>query len=184
MASPLYFFVRAVRAARRKVLGGLATAYYKMVCREFGAGSHVAWGTWMSYPENISIGKNVYVGRDCLFSSETGKSFLTLEDGVQINSSVVIDFSGNVLLKNSSFISEGVVIYSHTHGKDPRADATWVRKEIGKNVWIGALAVVMHSCESIGDNSIVGVATVITKSIEAQTVTVGAAVRTLKNVAR
>jgi len=182
MGSLLYLIARAFRAAKRIILGKIATTYYRIVCREFGLGSHVAWGTWMSFPEKVRIGKNVYIGRDCLFSSETASGYLTLEDGVKINSDVLIDFSGGVLVKMDAFISEGVVVYSHTHGRDPRAEATWVKKEIGEKTWIGAQAIVMHSCEAIGRDSIIGVSSVVTKNVNARSTVVGAAARTLTSM--
>lgn len=160
----VYFFVRAFRAAKWRFLDSVSTGYYRLVCRQVGLGTSIGWGTWILKPWLVSIGSNVYIARDVKITTESD-SLLLIEDFVHINTSVDIDYTGGGVISNSVLISEGVRIYSHSHGRDPRSTPIPYGKHIGKNVWIGAGCILMHGCESIGDGAIVGAGAVVSRSI-------------------
>lgn len=169
----VYFVARATRALAYRTLDAMATSYYRIVCARFGKGSRVGWGTWMSYPSNIKIGQGVRIGRGNLFSSEIGKSTLDIEDAVCINDNVKLDFSGNLRIEKSAFISEQVIVYTHSHGQNPHAPPTSYEKNIGRNAWLGVRVMVLHGCTSIGSDAVIGAGTTVTKSIVADVVVVG-----------
>lgn len=173
-AKGLYQFVRAIRALRLRLLDAAATAYYRAVCRKFGPRSRVGWGTWITRPERVDIGSDVFVARGVLLGTEDAESTLILGDGVQLNVDVNIDFTGNVTIGANTLISEGAIIYSHSHGRQSKGPAGGFTKTIGASVWIGARSIIMHGCQVIGDSAIVGAGTVVTDSLEASEVRVGA----------
>ena len=173
----LYQLVWVIRAARLRFLDWATTAYYRVVCRKFGPRSRVGWGTWMTRPGRVEIGSDVFVARRVLFSTEDPESRLVLASGVQVNVEVNIDYTGNITIGENTLISEGAIIYSHSHGRQSNGPASGFTKTIGASVWIGARSIVMHGCQLIGDSAIVGAGTVVTDSLAASEVRVGAASR-------
>lgn len=161
----LYMLARIIRSMIYRTLDAIATLYYKLVCAEFGVGASIGWSTWISFPHNVFIGSNVRIGRNCEFGSEVNDSQLFIQENAQINSSVVIDFTGGVIISKNAFISEGVIIYSHDHGLDPRSSPKKQQKLIDEDSWIGARAIVLSKCEKIGKRSLIGAGSVVTKNV-------------------
>lgn len=89
---------------------------------------------------NVFIGKNVYIGPNCVLRGDWGK--IVVEDGcnVQENCTVHMFPGTTTTLKEGAHIGHGAIIHGGT---------------IGKNTLIGMNAVVMDNVE-IGDESIVG----------------------------
>lgn len=89
---------------------------------------------------NVFIGKNVYIGPNCVLRGDWGK--IIIEDGcnVQENCTVHMFPGTTALLKKGAHIGHGAVIHGAT---------------IGKNSLIGMNAVIMDNVE-IGDESIIG----------------------------
>jgi acetyltransferase-like isoleucine patch superfamily enzyme len=141
----------------------------------------VGWGTWMAYPQNIRIGEHVSIGRNAFFTSESPTASLSIGDAVSINEDVRVDFSGGIVVQKMAFISEGAIIYSHTHGLNPRDPPTWMQKEIGADAWIGARSIVMHGCTYIGPRSVIGAGSIVTKPIADGSIAVGQGIRTLQS---
>lgn len=172
-----YQLARAARAAKWRLLDTMATAYYKVVCASFGRQSKVGWGTWISHPDRVEVGDKVSIGRSVIIGTEDALATLKIGAEVQINDRVQIDYTGGIVIGERAFLSERVVLYSHSHGRDPRAKPTGYSKQIGNGAWIGACAVVMHGCREIGKDAIVGVGTVVTHSVSEAKTLVGAAPR-------
>lgn len=92
---------------------------------------------------------------------------LTLGDGASVARGVSIDTSADVAIGAGAAISEGVLILTHDH--DPR-DIT--RKHasalaIGDHAWIGARAIILASCSSIGERAVIGAGSVVTHDVPA-----------------
>ncbi len=89
---------------------------------------------------NVFIGKNVYIGPNCVLRGDWGK--IVIEDGcnVQENCTVHMFPGTTTTLKEGAHIGHGAIIHGGT---------------IGKNTLIGMNAVVMDDV-IIGDESIVG----------------------------
>jgi acetyltransferase-like isoleucine patch superfamily enzyme len=177
LAKGLHQLLRAILALRRQFLDRAATAYYRVVCRKFGPRSRVGWGTWMTRPDRVEIGSDVFIARRVLLTTEDPESRLVLASGVQVNVEVNIDYTGNVTIGANTLISEGAIIYSHSHGRHSKGPAKGFAKTIGASVWIGARSIVLHGCQLIGDSAIIGAGTVVTDSLAASEVRVGAASR-------
>ncbi len=109
---------------------------------------HANWGG-----KRVHLGKNVYANFN-----------LTLVDDAPI------------YIGNDCMLGPNVVIATAGHPIDPqlRARVTQYNKEvhIGNNVWLGAGVVVMPGV-TIGDNSVIGAGSIVTKDIPANVVAVG-----------
>ena len=135
---------------------------------------------------NISIGKNPYIGLkiranhynaitlgdNCVISDnarmwcELPTGYLTAGDNFQLNRSALIDFTGGVTIGNNVLISEGAVIYTHSHGYDPHSKPIGNELIIEDNVWIGHSAIILQGVTRIGKNTIIGAGSVVSKNIE------------------
>lgn len=141
-------------AKRAKVLKQLLGAYHKTALIEppFRC----------DYGYNISVGKAFYANFDCVFLDVAP-----------------ISIGDNVML------GPGVHIYAATHPIDPTIRITY--KELGKsitignNVWIGGKSVICPGV-SIGDNSVIGAGSVVTKNVPARVVVAGNPARILREI--
>lgn len=103
-------------------------------------------------------------------------------DGCKVADSADIDISADVTLGCGVAVSEDVLILTHDH--DP-ADIT--RKHasaltIGDGAWIGARAIILASCSSIGARAVIGAGSVVTHDIPAGEVWVGNPARRVRSI--
>lgn len=118
---------------------------------------HANWGG-----HNVHFGKNVYANFG-----------LTLVDDTDI------------YVGDSCMIAPNVIIATGTHPVCPelreRVYQYNLPVRIGKNVWIGAGAVVLPGV-SIGDNTVIGAGSIVTKDIPANVVAVGNPCRVIREI--
>lgn len=113
-----------------------------------------------------------------------GCEHIEIGDCVSINAFVHIWGQGGLIIGDESMIASHVAIttLSHELGTFPYRDSVTSKPiHIGRNVWIGAHAVVLPGV-TIGDNAVVGAGAVVTKDVEAGTVVVGVPARLLKRI--
>ncbi|MDR0531259.1 MAG: sugar O-acetyltransferase [Oscillospiraceae bacterium] len=131
----------------------------------FGA---VGDGTYIELPVHANWGCNTYWGRDCYANFN-----LTLVDDTEIHIGDNCMFAPNVVLATA-----GHPILPELRRKKAQYQAP-VR--IGSNVWIGANAVVMPGV-TVGDNSVIGAGSIVTKDIPPDVVAVGNPCRVLRPI--
>lgn len=110
--------------------------------------------------KNITIGKNVFVNSNCNFQDQGG---ITIGDGSQIGHKVTL-----------ATLNHGIA--PHDRGTLYPAPIT-----IGVNVWIGASASILPGV-TIGDNSIVGAGSVVTKDVPKNTIVAGVPAKVIKKI--
>lgn len=109
-------------------------------------------------PHMVKIGKNVVVMPGCLMMSAGG---ITIEDG--------------------AMIAANVQLISNNHDLYERQVITCKPVHIGKNAWIGAGATILPGV-TIGDNAVVGAASVVTKDVAPDTIVAGNPAKFIKAI--
>lgn len=107
---------------------------------------------------NVRIGRNVIVMPGCLMMSAGG---ITIEDG--------------------AMIAANVQLISNNHDLYERQVITCRPVRIGKNAWIGAGATILPGV-TIGDNAVVGAASVVTRDVAPDTIVAGNPARVIKHI--
>ena len=106
-----------------------------------------------------------------------------IEKNVFINSGCRFQDEGGVYIGENSLIGHNVVIATLNHDFDPyhRGDIHPKPIHIGKRVWIGSGSIILPGV-TIGDNSIVGAGSVVTKDVPANTIYAGNPAKFIKNI--
>lgn len=130
----------------------------KEIFPDMGEGSRVmAPLTGVRFHE-VKIGKNVIVMNGCLMMAAGG---ITIGDETQI--------------------AANVQLISNNHDLEDRNVITCKPVNIGKRVWIGAGATILPGV-TIGDNSVVGAGSVVTKDVPSDTIVAGNPARFIKKI--
>ncbi|MGX1226692.1 DapH/DapD/GlmU-related protein [Streptomyces ambofaciens] len=110
---------------------------------------------------NIRVGRNVFVNQGCRFNNVGG---IEVDDDVMLGPDVSLITSG--------------------HPLDPARRRTGITSapiRIGRNVWIGASAVVLQGV-TIGADAVVAAGAVVTRDVPARTVVAGVPATVIKEI--
>lgn len=146
-----------------------------------GKGVTILRGFKYRNPGNISLGNNVTIGMNVIFSSEISAGKIRLDDHVVIGRNCRIDFSGDIHIGEGTLLSEGVIIQSHDHGLDPRSKPEGKKLVIGKNVWVGLNAMILSNVYEIGDNVVIAAGAIVTKPVPGNSIVGGAPAKLIKH---
>lgn len=116
------------------------------------------WSTEIKYPENITYGQGVIIGPRCTLGA---KSTITIGSNVRISKGVFIETAGLDFSKQPPYphISKEIIIEN--------------------NVWLGANVIVLGGV-TIGEGSIIGAGTIVSKDVAPNTILVSAQNRIIK----
>ena len=113
-----------------------------------GRGSNFTWkGEYIEFPENVIIGHNVYIGPGARIHASGG---LEIQDGVICGPKLT------VYTYNHNYLFAKYLPYDEVHIKKPVV--------IERNVWIGDSVSIIPGV-TVGEGSIIGMRSVITKNI-------------------
>ena len=129
------------------------------------------------------------VGRNCLieppFFCDYGYNIF-LGDDVYFNFNCTILDCAPVRIGNGVKFGPGVQVYTAGHPIDPRDRAKGLEFAIGieisDNVWVGGGSLLLPGV-TIGENTVIGAGSVVTKSLPADVVAVGNPCKILKRIA-
>ena len=112
------------------------------------------------FGRNIRVGKRVFINFGCTFMDR-----------------------GGITIGDDTFIAPQVQLITENHGLTPDRRRWIVSRPIviGKNVWIGAGAILLPGV-SVGDRAVIGAGSVVTKNMEAHTVVAGNPAKPLKTI--
>ncbi len=110
-------------------------------------GNMVCWSARLHNPENIEMGKNIYIGKDVEIFAEGG---VVLGDNISFGAGV------SVLTTGHNFKNAKALPFDNKGFKQ--------KVSIGRNVWVGTQALIMSGVK-IDDGAIVAAGSVVTKSV-------------------
>lgn len=129
-----------------------------------------------------AVGKDVWIEPD--FRCEFGKNII-IEDNVYINFGCVILDCAEVVIGANSLLGPNIGIYPVNHAIDAmeRINGGCIGKpiHIGKNVWLGGDVKILAGV-TIGDNTIIGTGSVVTKDIPDNVIAVGNPCKVLRQI--
>lgn len=117
---------------------------------------------YCDYGGNISVGENVYFNFNC----------------------VVLDVN-KVTIGNNVLFGPNVQIYTATHPMDYKIRAEWLESgkpiTIGSDIWFGG-GVIICPGVTIGDRSVIGAGSVVTRNIPSDTFAAGSPCKVIKSL--
>lgn len=125
---------------------------------DMGEGSHVMSPVVAVHPEKVIIGKNVHVMNNVLFMAAGG---ITIDDEARVAANV------QLISNNHDVHDRDILLCKPVHLK--------------RNCWIGAGASILPGV-TIGENAIVGAASVVTKDVPDNAIVVGNPARVIKMI--
>lgn len=141
--------------------------------KHFGAGAEFRPHAYASGCSNISIGARVVVRPNSIFFANSfdeynGKGSITIEDDVLLGPSIQIFTNKHIFSNpNLSIIDQGM--------EEPK-DVV-----IKKGSWVGAGVIIVPGV-TIGNNTVIGAGSVVTKDIPDHTLAVGAPARVIRDL--
>ena len=92
---------------------------------------------------------------------------------------------GDIFIGDDTMIGPNVSVITALHPVSPRLRAAKIQYNkpvrIGRNVWLGAGAIILPGV-TVGDNSIVGAGSVVTRDVEENTIVVGNPAHVLRKI--
>jgi acetyltransferase-like isoleucine patch superfamily enzyme len=159
-------FMRRQAFVRWPVHGNLLEAFTEGRL-DVGAGTLFEPGVWITAPGSarVRIGQGTFLNK-----------------GVMVASHELVEIGSHCMLANGCFVSD-----ANHRFDDPHRPVTWqgfVSKgptRIGDNCWLGA-NVVVGTGVNIGERSVIGANSVVTRDVDAFSVVAGAPARLLRRV--
>lgn len=143
----------------------------------------------------VKVGNGFTTGFNCRIDAfdlnKLNRNLIEIGNGVQLNDYVHIGAVNSIIIKDNVLIASKVFITDHNHGNysGPNQDGPTVAPSlrpivskpvvIEKNVWIGEFVSVLAGV-TIGEGSIIGTTSVVTKSIPPYCIAVGSPAKVIK----
>ncbi len=145
--------------------------------RRLGEGTHIEDGVLIFHPENVSIGRSVYVGHQTILKGYF-KNELIIEDGSWIGQQCFFHAAGGIRIGENVGIGPGVRILTSVHEEAGRelpilhAPLRFSPVVIQPDADIGVGAILLPGV-TIGQGAQVGAGAVVTRDVEAYSVVAG-----------
>jgi maltose O-acetyltransferase len=155
-------------------------------------GASVGKGCWLGAieiprsPWDVWLGDEVALDRGVILLAtgpRTATPRIRIHDRCYVNRYTMIDASSEIEIGQDCMIGPFCYITDHDHGvglEQRVADQPLVAKptRIGRDVWIGASAVILKGVQ-VGDQAIIAAGAVVTKNVESQVTVAGVPARPL-----
>lgn len=134
--------------------------FSKLTASEIDESCFIIPPFYTEFGKNTKIGKNVFINSCCRFQDNGG---IEIGDKTMIGPNV------------------SIVTVNHDINPETRINATPKPVKIGKNVWIGADCTILPGV-TIGDNSIIGAGSVVTKNVPNNVIVAGNPAKVIKEI--
>jgi len=156
----------------------------------------------LGYIDKRSQDSVIKVGRDCLIEgglvTETNESSINIGDNTYIGGGTLIDCVKSICIGNDVLISYGCILadsdnHSITYSIRKKDLADWKQRKhdwtttnskpikISTGVWIGARSIILKGV-TIGEGSVVGAGSVVTKDVPPWTIVAGNPARVIREI--
>lgn len=180
LSSHIYNSFRIIPWIVNQIVDSIYNFYILLFVNKKGSHNVIRKYSYIKNPNNIYIGNNLFVDRGVNINSETSNGKLIIGNDVHVGRNVTLDVSGTIELKNNVFFSDSVIVYTHSHGKNPRNKPECSDLIIEENTWIGSHVTILPKVRRIGKNCIIGYGVIIAKDVEDNTTLVGASNRVIE----
>lgn len=140
--------------------------------------------------ENIKIGENTTILQNCRISCYEKSDKVSIEIGnncyIGNNVSILSCTKSKIIIGDDTLIASNVTITNENHGMDPENSNSYANQElvskdveISKGCWIGERVCILPGVK-IGEKSIVGAGSVVTKNIPDLSIAAGNPAKIIK----
>ena len=172
------------------------SSYMSVVFRKCGKNILITYPVYMlKGGKNISLGENVFIGRNIVLTAWTGyrdKKYnpqIVIGNGTSIGDDCHITSTNRIIIGNNVLIGRRVLITDNSHGQciyedlliEPLNRDLYSKGGIviDDHVWIGEKATILSGVH-IGKGAVVAANSVVTKDISAYTVVAGCPAKIVK----
>lgn len=138
----------------------IRSLFSELIGSEVDESSRVTPPFYTDFGRNIKVGKNVFINHACTFMDRGG---ITIEDDTKIGPKV------NLITSNHPL--------DPAHRKELISTPIWIKR----NVWIGAAATILPGV-TVGENSVVAAAAVVTQDVPPNTVVAGVPAKVIRKL--
>ena len=137
--------------------------------------------------KKISFGKNVRIGDFVRIQMYHPSARLVLKDNVYMGNRNSFLLGGSITIGEKTLLASDILITSENHGNNPESQLPYGKQDlickdviIGNGCWIGEKTVILPGV-TIGDKSIIGASSVVTKDIPAYCIAAGNPAKVIKS---
>jgi len=152
--------------------------------KSIGDGAVIESGVLAFHPENIEIGKGVYIGHQTILKAYF-KQLMVIGDGSWIGQQCYFNSAGGIQIGRNVGIAPAVKIITSSHGEEGRAKSIlhsqleFAPVQIDDNSDIGIGAIILPGVH-IGQGAQIGAGAVVTRDVPAYAVAAGVPARILR----
>ncbi len=141
---------------------------------------------WPDRPYCISLGEGAMLDRDVTLLATCDAALIKIGARVYINRHTILDVHQHLEVGDETMIGPGCYItdHDHTFSKDTAPGAAPLVAEptcIGKRCWLGAHVTVLKGI-TIGDGTVVGAGSIVTKSLPPHVLAVGTPAQVIREL--
>ena len=195
-----YFISKVWRKFERKkieISGRVRVWLWRPFFRRIGENCKFGKDSFILCPENIRIGNNFQAGnrfKICTHNdwwvNQKFQPCITIGNNVSIGQDCYISAINEITIEDNVLMASRLIIIDHDHGtlEDLKTLTPIARKlyskgpiKIGKNVWIGEMVCILPGV-TIGENTVIGAGSVVTKSMPANSIVAGNPAKVIKTL--